>query len=187
MLEFVQIEHNSSRYRDLVNFRRRILRAPLGLEFTPEQLADEKADIHIGAYLNGELVGCAVLTAVDPHGSVVKLRQMAVDPAHQGRGIGRRIVVFAEILSAEKGYREIVLHARESAAPFYERAGYVATGEDFHRGDHTSLENGQAAHRRRRPNRSLRRAPVDRLTISFFDGSRTFTPAVPLFEGRLRT
>ncbi len=132
MLEFAQIHYNSSRYRDPVEFRRRILRAPLGLDFTPEQLAEEQADIHIAAYLDGELVGCVVLTAVDgSHSSVVKLRQMAVDPGHQGRGVGVQIVAFAEKLAADRGYREIILHARETAAPFYERAGYVPTGDIF--------------------------------------------------------
>jgi len=132
VLEFAQIDYDSSRYRDLVNFRRRILRAPLGLDFTPQQLAVERADIHVAAYLHGELVGCAILTAADDsHGRTVKLRQMAVDPDHQGRGIGTQIVTFAEELSAERGYREIVVHARETAVRFYERAGYVATGEIF--------------------------------------------------------
>jgi len=132
VLEFVQVEYNSSRYRDLVEFRRRILRTPLGLDFTPQQLAKEQADIHIASYLDGELVGCVVLTAVDgSHGSVVKLRQMAVDPDRQGRGIGGQIVSFAEKLAAKRGCREIILHARETATPFYQRAGYVPVGEIF--------------------------------------------------------
>jgi predicted GNAT family N-acyltransferase len=83
-------------------------------------------------YSRGELVGCAVLTLVDNSNSgIVKLRQMAVDPDHQGRGIGTQIVNFAEKLSAHRGYREIILHARETAVRFYERAGYVAKGEIF--------------------------------------------------------
>jgi predicted GNAT family N-acyltransferase len=132
VLEFAQIDTNSSRYCDLVAFRRRILRAPLGLDFTPEQLAKEQADIHLGGYSQGRLVACVVLTGVDgSHGSQVKLRQMAVDPDFQGRGIGARLLAFAEKVSAERGYREVVLHARESAASFYENAGYVAEGEAF--------------------------------------------------------
>ena len=129
MLELAQIDCGSDRYRELVAFRRRILRTPLGLDFTPRQLADEQADIHIAAYFEGELVGCVVLTAVDR--SVVRLRQMAVHPDHQGRGVGAQIVSFAEALAAERGYRDIILNARESAVGFYERTGYVATGEIF--------------------------------------------------------
>jgi ribosomal protein S18 acetylase RimI-like enzyme len=132
VLEIAQIDYNSSRYRDLVAFRRRILRAPLGLDFTPQQLKAEQTDIHIAACLHGKLVGCVVLTPVpNSDGSVAKLRQMAVDPDHQGRGVGARLLAFAEKLSAERGYREIVLHARETAVSFYERGGYVAEGEIF--------------------------------------------------------
>lgn len=132
MLEFMQVEQDLSRYRDLVELRRRVLRIPLGLDFTARQLAEEKEDIHVAAYLDGALVGCVLLRAMDrSHSAVVKLRQMAVDPGHQRRGIGAQILAFAERLAAERGYREIVLHARETAAPFYERAGYVPTGEIF--------------------------------------------------------
>lgn len=132
LLEFVQIEHNSDRYRDLVALRRRVLRTPLGLDFTAEQLEEERADVHIAAYLQGELVACVALAATDKsHRSSLKLRQMTVDPGHQGRGVGKRLIAFAEKLSAEMGYREIVLHARESALTFYESVGYVAEGEVF--------------------------------------------------------
>jgi predicted GNAT family N-acyltransferase len=131
-LEFARIEYDSDRYRDLVALRRRVLRTPLGLDFTPEQLEAERADIHIGAYLQGKLIGCVGLRAAETsHRSPVKLRQMAVDPDHQGRGVGGRLVAFAEELSAEMGHREIVLHARETAVSFYESLGYVAEGEVF--------------------------------------------------------
>ncbi len=56
---------------------------------------------------------------------------MAVDPDHQGRGVGAEIVVFAGALAAERGFRRIILHAREAAMRFYEKGGYVATGETF--------------------------------------------------------
>jgi GNAT superfamily N-acetyltransferase len=131
VLEFMQVEHDSSRYRDLAELRRRILRIPLGLDFTARQLAEEKQDLHIAAYLDGELVGCVTLRAVDEHRVVAQLRQMAVDPDHQGRGVGAKIVAAAEELAAERGFRRIILHARETAIRFYEKAGYVATGETF--------------------------------------------------------
>ena len=58
MLEVREVDYGSERYRELVAFRRRILRTPLGLEFTAEQLAAERADTHIAACLEGKLVGC---------------------------------------------------------------------------------------------------------------------------------
>jgi predicted GNAT family N-acyltransferase len=132
LLEFARIEHNSDRYRDLVALRRRVLRTPLGLDFTSEQLEKERDDVHIAAYLQDRLVACVSLRATDKSdGSLVRLRQMAVDPDHQGRGVGKRLIACAERLSAEMGYREIVLHARETAVSFYESAGYVAEGDVF--------------------------------------------------------
>jgi GNAT superfamily N-acetyltransferase len=132
LLEVTRVAADSSSWRDLVELRRRVLRTPLGLDFSPEQLASEQADVHIAAYLDGALAGCVVLTAVDrSDGSVLRLRQMAVDPRFQGRGIGARIVDFAERYAAERGCREIILHARGSARRFYEKAGYVGTGEIF--------------------------------------------------------
>lgn len=132
MIEFSLVDHDSSRYRDLVELRRRVLRTPLGLDFDARQLAEEREDIHVGAYLNGELVGCVALRAANgSEGAVVQLRQMAVESDHQGRGIGARIVAFAERLAAERGFGQIILHARGTAMGFYQRAGYVATGETF--------------------------------------------------------
>ncbi len=129
VLEFVEIDHGSAGYRGMVELRRRVLRTPLGLEFTEEQLAQEWTDMHIAAYLDGDLVGGLILTDVD--GAVAQLRQMVVHPDYQGRGLGGGIVAFAESLATERGYREIVLHARESAIGFYQRGGYVPTGEVF--------------------------------------------------------
>ena len=131
MLEIAEVEHNSDRYRDLVHLRRRVLRTPLGLDFASEQLAREQTDVHLAAYLDGELVGCAILTPIDSTRGVFKLRQMAIDPDRQGRGIGAQVVAFAEERSAARGYRRIILHARDSAVGFYERAGYAANGEIF--------------------------------------------------------
>ena len=145
MLEFTQIEHNSSSYRDLVRFRRRILRAPLGLDFTPQQLEGEQADIHIGVYSRGELVGCAVLTLVDNSNSaIVKLRQMAVDPDHQGRGIGTQIVNFAEKLSAQRGYRETYPTRARNRGALLRKSRLRREGRNFYGSDDTSPKNGQA-------------------------------------------
>ena len=132
MLEIVEVDHDSAPYRAIVNLRRRILRAPLGLDFTREQLHAERTDIHIGCYLAGALVGCVALTpSASSEGASLKLRQMVVDPDHRGRDIGREILGFAEAWALARGYIEIALNAREAATGFYERAGYAAQGERF--------------------------------------------------------
>jgi ribosomal protein S18 acetylase RimI-like enzyme len=128
-LEVRLIAHGSPDYAEMVTLRRRILRAPLGLDFTPEQLAAERDDLLVGAYEDGQLVGCLLMT---PHGErALHMRQVAVDADRQGGGIGRELVRFAEQLALERGYTEIELHARETAVAFYLKLGYEVTGEPY--------------------------------------------------------
>lgn len=132
MLDILEVDFSSLRYQAIVDLRRRVLRAPLGLDFTAEQLKAEQSDIHIGCYLDGALVGCVVLTPDNSPGEAkLKLRQMVVDPEHRGHNIGREILHFAETLARSRGYRQITFHARESALRFYQKAGYAAYGEGF--------------------------------------------------------
>ena len=124
-----QIAHGSTEYEATVALRRAILREPLGLDFSQQELNDERADFHVACYDGGELVGCLVLVP-QPHG-VVKMRQVAVALNVQGRGIGRALCEFAEAFARERGFVEITLHARTSAVPFYEKLGYERVGEEF--------------------------------------------------------
>ena len=53
---------------------------------------------------------------------------MATDSAYRGRGIGKRVLWFAEKAAARRGATKIILHSRPEAAAFYENCGYVYTG-----------------------------------------------------------
>lgn len=128
-LEFVLAEHGSAFYAQEVALRRRVLREPLGLDFTPEQLEAEKRDLHLVAVDDGRVVGCLVLTPLG--GGAVQMRQVAVEPSWQGKGVGKRLVETSEALARERGYAEMVLHARETAVDFYLKQGYRVRGEPF--------------------------------------------------------
>ena len=123
------IEHNSAAYREMVALRYRVLREPLGLNFTPEQLAAESSDVLIGAYSGERIVGSLILTRQSEQAA--QMRQVAVEEILQGRGIGRIMLEFAEQEAKKRGIAEITLHARETALPFYERLGYTSFGESF--------------------------------------------------------
>jgi predicted GNAT family N-acyltransferase len=118
----------SSEQLQAVELRRDVLRTPLGLDFTPEELAAEQDDLHLVA-LDPDVVACLVLTRVDE--VRMKMRQVAVDPHRQGGGVGSQLVRFSEEVARERGYREMVLNARETAVPFYLRLGYRQVGERF--------------------------------------------------------
>ena len=113
----------------MVNLRDEILRRPLGLCFTKEDLEKEKDDILIAAFDDDVILGCCLLsqTCAD----TVRLRQMAVKNNLQGKGIGQAIMNFAETLARDKGYKKLTMHARDTAIGFYERCGYKIEGEQF--------------------------------------------------------
>jgi len=124
-----QIDHGSKEYEQIIQLRFSVMREPLGLGFTKEELDKEKENIHIGAFEDDELLGCCMLAKVD--GETLQLRQMAVKNNLQRKGIGGSILSFAENLSRDKGYRKIMMHARDTAVGFYEKFGYIVTGEPF--------------------------------------------------------
>jgi predicted GNAT family N-acyltransferase len=124
-----QIDHGSKEYKQMVQLRNEILRKPLGLALKPEELEQEKDDILIGAFDEDKILGCCLLTKHD--NNTLKLRQMAVQNNLQGKGIGASIMSFAEDLARDKGYRKLMMHARDNVIGFYEKYGYKVKGDQF--------------------------------------------------------
>lgn len=124
-----QIDHGTSDYQKVIQLRYSILRAPLGLNFTQEDLDKEKEHIHIASFEDDDLLGCCMLTKIDQH--TLQLRQMAVKDNLQRKGIGASIMSFAESIARDKGYRRIIMHARDTAIGFYEKFGYKVKGDQF--------------------------------------------------------
>ena len=124
-----QIDHGSKAYQQMVQLRLEILRKPLGLSFTREELDNEKNDILIAAFDEDKILGCCILTKIDDRH--IRLRQMAVQKNLQGKGIGESIISFAEIIARDKGYKILTMHARDTAIGFYEKFGYTVKGEQF--------------------------------------------------------
>lgn len=123
------IDHGSREYQQMVQLRNDILRKPLKLTLTPEELEKEKDEILIAAFEEEKMLGCCMLIIVDP--GTVRLRQMAVLNNLQGKGIGRALMQFAENIARDRGFRKIIMHARKSAAGFYEKLGYQVCSEEF--------------------------------------------------------
>lgn len=121
--------HGSKEYQQMVDLRNNILRKPLGLSFDPEELEREKEDILIGCFEEDKIEGCCLLTQAGH--KEVRLRQMAVSPVLQGKGIGRVLMNFAENIARDRGYRKISMHARKNAVGFYEKLGYKTVGDEF--------------------------------------------------------
>ena len=127
-MRFELVTHGSAKYQATVALRRKVLRLPLGLDLTASDLQLELDDIHLGAF-DPQLVACLVLTPESRN--KVKMRQVAVEPDRQRSGLGSALVRESERVAVEYGFRELVLHARDTAVPFYLRLGYEAVGAPF--------------------------------------------------------
>jgi N-acetylglutamate synthase-like GNAT family acetyltransferase len=123
------IDHGTKEYQQMIRLRTDMLRKPLGLSFEPEELEKEKEDVLMGAFEDDRILGCCLLTKLDE--KTVRLRQMAVPNNLQGKGIGRALMIFAENIARDMGYKTLVMHARKTAIGFYEKLGYRTTGNEF--------------------------------------------------------
>ena len=73
----------------------------------------------------GEIVGLIVL-GVDDEGFFID--NVAVDPSHQGRGVGRALLEHAELAASSAGFDSIYLYTHERMTEnlaLYSRTGYV--------------------------------------------------------------
>ena len=123
------IEHNSEEYEQMLALRKRVLLEPIGIPPSYIQVAHEKEDLLIGAFEQGVLIGCCVLSPKD--NQTVQLRQMAVENTRQQKGVGRAIVTFAEEMARRQGYALLLMHARDAVIPFYQKCGYDVVGKKF--------------------------------------------------------
>ncbi len=123
------IDHNTSQYQDMIQLRNEVLRKPLGLVFSAEELEKEKENLLIGAYEEDVMLGCCML--VEEGADTVRLRQMAVVDDLQGKGIGKALMNFAENLARDRGYKKITMHSRKNSVGFYEKMGYKRKGNEF--------------------------------------------------------
>lgn len=130
MVSVCPIDFATPEYDEAVALRYQVLRKPLGLEYLPEQLAMEWSDTHLAAFdTAGRIVGILILSPGKEQS--VKMRQVAVAPELQGRGVGRALVAQSEDTARSMGYRKMTLHAREVAVPFYLQLGYQKVGNQF--------------------------------------------------------
>ncbi|MBD0277817.1 MAG: GNAT family N-acetyltransferase [Flavisolibacter sp.] len=123
------IRHDSVDYKKMIALRLQVLLQPIGVPASYINQEKEKQDILIGAFEDDTIVGCCILTPKSK--SVIQLRQMAVHAELQNKGIGRKIIAFAENTSRETGFDILIMHARNPVIEFYKKCGYTIAGEEF--------------------------------------------------------
>ncbi len=126
----LEIPFASPRYDETIVLRDAILRKPLKLTFTPEDLALEYNQFHLACFSERwEILGCLVLKPRDK--GAIQMRQVAVRNDIQSKGIGSFLVRECETLAKREGFNKMILNARETALNFYKRNGYTQVGKRF--------------------------------------------------------
>jgi len=128
-MKIIETEWCSPEYQSALELRHEVLREPLGLKLTPEELDGEHAQIHLGAYDGEELI--ATITARPGADGVAQIRQMAVRPERQQTGVGTELIAACESKLREQGFTEISLDSRVTSVAFYEKLGYSPVGDPF--------------------------------------------------------
>jgi GNAT superfamily N-acetyltransferase len=131
MTDFKIIEYKTDEYRQMVSLRTKILREPLGLTFSEEDLDRDRNDLLLAACFpdSCRMVGCCILTPLSE--ATIQLRQMAVDDFYQGKGLGSELLQYAEQVAVERNFEYLYLHARKVAVGFYKKQGYTIEGDLF--------------------------------------------------------
>ncbi len=128
-ISVIAAPYGSELYRQTLALREAILREPLGLTLTEEELADDALRQHFCAISHSAVVGSVSLKPLDRE--TLQLRQMAVAEDRRREQIGAQLLACAEDWARAENYRVIMLNARLGAEGFYARFGYLAHGDSF--------------------------------------------------------
>ena len=125
-----EVRYGSDRYREVLALRDRILRAPLGLTWSKEDLEGEAEQLHFALVDESETpIACVAVKPLDA--DTAKVRQMAVDESCRGIGAGRQMLQGVEEILRQRGFRRIEMDARKEAVGFYRKLGYEIDGDEF--------------------------------------------------------
>ena len=128
MPSFSIIDHGTPDYADALGLRDEMLRNPMGLVTTPNEIEAERALTHVAGFV-GDWLCATCLLVIEPER--VRMKRVAVDPSVQGQGIGTGLLSFCERHAENLGIRELYAHARETAVRFYVKNGYATEGDYF--------------------------------------------------------
>ena len=106
-------------YYDL---RYRVLREPWNQPIGSERNEGDASEQHFALYKGINLFAVGRLDKCE--GEKLQIRFMAVEKNEQGSGYGKMLMIEMEKYCRNNKVNEIILHARESAIPFYEKLSY---------------------------------------------------------------
>jgi GNAT superfamily N-acetyltransferase len=135
MTDAARIETRRIAAPEVRPLRQLVLRPGRPFEETAFAGDEDAGTAHFGAFRDGELLGIAtLLDAQHPERSgerACQLRGMASHPGVRGSGFGAAVLAACLAEARRRGAALVWCNAREAARGFYERAGFIATGDRF--------------------------------------------------------
>jgi GNAT superfamily N-acetyltransferase len=124
--------------QEIIDLRHRILRTGLPVETASFPGDEDIYTLHFGVWHEPrherEIICCATFMLNEFEGRTAwQLRGMATDEAYRGFGLGRRLLLYAEMSLSDMLGQVTLLwcNARESAIPFYEKNGWKCVSDLF--------------------------------------------------------
>lgn len=128
-LEFNIINYNSPEYQKALRLREDVMRKPLGLLLSEEDVKDDGKRIHIGGYYNDELIcGCSLRII---HHKIAHIYSVFVKQELQNKGFGQRLMAYAENYAKSQGAKRLFVEGRKAAKNFYQKCGFSSCGLEY--------------------------------------------------------
>ena len=121
---------NDQELKSILALRYLVLRQPW--DQPAATATDELESSSINAFIrdeNGQAIACGRLQ--ENENKTGQIRFMAVHPDHQGKGLGKKIVIFLEEEAKKMGLKKVELQARENAVDFYKSCNYSVAEKSF--------------------------------------------------------
>jgi GNAT superfamily N-acetyltransferase len=132
MAGFIAIEIRAAPLEQIIDLRHRVLREGLPRETAFFTGDDQPGAIHLAAIFDHQTIGCATLHPSDYEGRpAFQLRGMAIEPAHQRHGIGRRLLLKTHRLAVESRTPVLWANCRTPAVSFYKSFGWKVISQEF--------------------------------------------------------
>ncbi|MGD0390278.1 MAG: GNAT family N-acetyltransferase [Tepidisphaeraceae bacterium] len=131
-MEIESVQIGAVDVEEIIDLRHAILRAGLARETAYFPGDHDSRTVHLAAKYGKAIVACATVLVNQWEGRpACQLRGMAVDPAYQRRGVGRRLLAEIERVAVENSVGLIWANARAPAAEFYRKHGWEIVSEEF--------------------------------------------------------
>ena len=128
---FLEYDWGTPAYAASIILRQDILRLPLGMKFSINELAEEYKYRHFAIF--DECMNIKACLYIKNLGdNKYQLKQMAVQRRLQGKGYGSKLIKNVErcLRNADEDVK-LILHARETAVGFYKHLDYEIVSKKF--------------------------------------------------------